>query len=86
MSSMPHEREKEDVMPRREDRAAPLPRQRAFVVQFHPDTDIETGRMSGRVEHVVSGRAMRFDSLEALLAFIGQVLRDRRTASPEAPL
>ena len=72
-------------MPRREDRSAPLPHHKAFVVQFHTDTELETGRMSGRVEHVVSGRATRFDSLEALLAFIGQVLRDRRIASPEEP-
>ncbi len=73
-------------MQQREDRSAPLPHHRAFVVQFQIDTEIETGRMSGRVEHVVSGRAIRFDSLEALLAFIGQTLRDRRTASPDEPL
>ncbi len=72
-------------MQRREDRSAPLPHDRAFVVQFHADTELETGRLSGRVEHVVSGRATRFDSLEVLLAFIGQVLGDSGIASPVEP-
>jgi hypothetical protein len=47
---------------------------RAFVVQFRAETDVGQGRCTGRVEHVVSGQATRFASLEELLAFIAQVL------------
>jgi hypothetical protein len=38
------------------------------VVQHAPDTQIEAGRVRGRVEHVVSRYASHFESLEALLA------------------
>jgi hypothetical protein len=47
---------------------------RAFVVQFRAETDMAQGRCTGRVEHVVSGQATRFASLEELLAFMAQVL------------
>ena len=45
-----------------------------FVVHFRMSTDIAQGRIEGRVEHVVSGRATHFASLEELLAFIAKVL------------
>ena len=61
-----------------------LPPQGAFVVQFGSDTDPAAHRLSGRVEHVVSGRASRFESLEALLDFIARVLRPMATTSQEA--
>lgn len=51
-----------------------LPPVRAFVVQFHNDADIESDRFSGRVEHVMSGQAKRFQSLEDLLAFFTWML------------
>ena len=54
----------------------PLAPHYAFVVQYTPDTQIEVGRVRGRVEHVVSRYASHFESLEALLAFMAQVLRD----------
>jgi hypothetical protein len=41
---------------------------RTFVVQLHAGA--AEGRYSGRVEHVVSGRAMQFSSLEGLLEFM----------------
>jgi hypothetical protein len=47
---------------------------RAFVVQFDTHTDVERGHLAGRVEHVVSGQAMQFHSLETLLAFMAQLL------------
>jgi hypothetical protein len=59
----------------------PLSPQRAFVVQFHTDTEFGAGQVSGRVEHVVSGQATAFTSLEALLAFMDRVLREVRTAN-----
>jgi len=51
----------------------------AFVVQYASDTQIEAGRIRGRVEHVVSRDASHFESLEALLAFMARVLRDVTT-------
>jgi hypothetical protein len=48
--------------------------QRAFVVQFHADTDLEGGHCTGRVEHVVSGHATHFQSFDDLLAFITHIL------------
>jgi hypothetical protein len=44
------------------------------VVQFDTRTDIERGHLTGRVEHVVSGQAIQFHSLETLLAFMAQLL------------
>ena len=56
----------------------------AFVVQFQADTAIERGRLTGRVEHVVSGRATYFQSLEMLLAFVAEVLRLERERSHDS--
>jgi hypothetical protein len=58
----------------------------AFVVQFGPATQVDAGQVEGRVEHLVSRHATRFQSLEALLAFITRVLREVRDrhATPEA--
>jgi len=53
---------------------SPLSPYRAFVVQFHTETKVACGQVSGRVEHVVSGQATHFASVEELLAFIEQVL------------
>ena len=53
---------------------SPLSPYRAFVVQFRVETNVTHGRYAGRVEHVVSGQATHFASLEELLAFIGRVL------------
>jgi len=44
-------------------------------------TLVEQGHLVGWVEHVVSGQATAFQSLETLLAFIAQVLRDERERS-----
>jgi len=62
-----------------------LPVRRAFVVQFRMETDVERGRFEGRVEHVVSGQATPFHSLEELLAFFARVLAPERTPSSEKP-
>jgi hypothetical protein len=50
----------------------------AFVVQFRSETDPVAGRFEGRVEHIPSTRATRFESLEQLLAFIAEVLTEVR--------
>jgi hypothetical protein len=54
--------------------AHPLPAQRAFLVQVHAEADVTQGSLAGRVEHVVSGQATHFASLEELLAFLARVL------------
>ena len=46
----------------------------AFVVQFSPETDLNSGRCFGRVEHVASYNAARFCSLDELLEFVGVTL------------
>ena len=61
------------------DNPAPLSVTRAFVVQLRTDTAVEQGALAGRVEHVVSGQATDFESLETLLAFMG-------LGSPRRPL
>ena len=48
----------------------------AFVIQFRPETDIESGRFEGKIEHVASCKAKRFHSLDELLAFIADVLAE----------
>ena len=54
----------------------------AFVVHFREGTDIEAGRVEGKVEHIASFEAARFQSLDDLLAFVARILaecKDRDT-------
>lgn len=53
-----------------------LPNQRAFLIRYSAASDLEEGDVSGRVEHVDSGQAMRFRSREELERFIIGVLRE----------
>ena len=46
----------------------------AFVVQLREGTALTAETLHGRVEHIVSGQATLFMSLEELLAFMAQVL------------
>lgn len=48
--------------------------QRAFVIQFRPEADVAQGQWAGRVEHVGSGQATHFSSLEELLSFVTRLL------------
>jgi hypothetical protein len=52
----------------------PLPLQRAFVVQLHATAVVAQGQLTGRVEHVQSGQAAHFNTLDELLAFMARVL------------
>ena len=58
-----------------------LPSNRAFVVQFRVEGQEMQPECKGRVEHVVSGQAADFQSLETLLAFMARVLRAERERS-----
>lgn len=53
---------------------SPLSPHRAFVVQLREQADVERARWAGRIEHVTSGRATHFQSLEELVTFIAAVL------------
>jgi hypothetical protein len=55
---------------------APLPTNRAFVVQFRAQPPGAPIGWDGRVEHVVSGQVRHFHSLEELLAFMIRVLTE----------
>ena len=56
--------------------AQPLPWQRAFVVHVHAAAPVAQGRLLGRANHVLSGQAVHFATLDELLAFIARVLTD----------
>jgi hypothetical protein len=49
----------------RKARHPPLLLTHTFVVQLHPDTQIEAGQVIGRIEHLVSRHAIMFESLDA---------------------
>lgn len=54
--------------------SAELSVQRAFVVQFRSDTDLEHGPVAGRIEHVVSGQAAHFASVAEIVEFLRAIL------------
>jgi hypothetical protein len=53
---------------------APLSPHWAFLVQLREGTALTPDALHGRVEHIVSGQATLFTSLEELRAFLVQVL------------
>jgi len=64
----------------------PLPIRRSFVVQLHAETDIAQGYILGRVEHVVSGQAARFQTLDELLAFLSRTLQAASPGEDDPPV
>jgi hypothetical protein len=58
-----------------EDERSPLPAGRAFVVRLRAEANPEADKWSGRVEHVVSGRSEKFDSLVELESFLRRMVR-----------
>ena len=56
--------------------------QRAFVVQLHATAVVAHGQLSGRVEHVLSGQAAHFQTVDELLAFMARVLTGLESAAP----
>lgn len=58
----------------------------AFVVHLARGQGTPDPAASGRVEHVLSGRASRFSSMEELLAFMRQTLeRQQAVLDPNHP-
>ena len=62
---------------------SPLSPHRAFVVQLRERANVEAGQWFGRVEHVTSGQATHFQSLEELLAFVAQIVSLPINGAPE---
>jgi hypothetical protein len=58
----------------------PLPVQSAFVVQLHATAEVAQGQLTRRVEHVLSGQAAHFQTLDELLVFMARVLVALETA------
>jgi hypothetical protein len=58
-----------------------LQRNKAFVIQFAADVDIEGGKLEGRVEHVASSNWVHFHSLDELLAFVDRILSGVRASA-----
>jgi hypothetical protein len=61
----------------------PLSPRWAFVLQFRTGVDIEQGYCEGRIEHIVSGHATHFQSVEELLVFVTKTLDSERTRSSD---
>ena len=65
-----------------------LPTDKAFVLQLSRDTGPTLESFAGRVEHLGSGRRLRFESLAAFQAAVAQLLieaqrmRDEREPGP----
>ena len=45
------------------------------MVQLRADTDFDGGTVAGRIEHVSSGAAALFDSIEELIAWMRDAVR-----------
>ena len=69
-----HSTAKEHQMKPQAEANAPLLPEWMFVVQFREGTAVAQDHVTGRVEHVVSGQATRFESVEELWAFIARML------------
>ena len=59
-------------MTREPDDAGGLDPARTFVVQLRAGSEVTRERISGRVEHLMSGVSERFESLADLLAFMAR--------------
>jgi hypothetical protein len=60
-----------------------FPLQHPFVVQCAAETTPEATGLTGRVEHLVSGHAIRFQSVAALFAFMAARLHEVQQTSTE---
>ena len=56
----------------------------AFVIRFSPNTNPRLQRFCGRVEHVASGRVVRFDSAKDLFQFMERTLQEVRDRFEQA--
>ncbi len=62
-----------------------LPTNRAFVLQFRRHADVKKGCVDGRIEHITSGRAELFHTLDELVAFVEESLGGASGTMPNDP-
>jgi hypothetical protein len=62
---------------------AALETRRSFVLQYRSDADPAQEQIVGRIEHVSSGRSVRFSSQADIDEFVARILREE--ARPEEP-
>jgi hypothetical protein len=60
-----------------------LPPGKAFVIQLHAGSGARSQPVSGRVEHIASGRIAHFHSVDELLEFIADALGSAAEARTE---
>ena len=58
--------------------ASELPTEKAFVVQLTRDSDAGLETFAGRVEHVATGRRLRFADFAAFQAAVARLLAESR--------
>jgi hypothetical protein len=68
--------------PARDARLSPL---WAFVVELREGTSFEASRMHGRIEHVSSGQACLFSSMEQARSFMEAVMAAAASSPPATP-
>jgi hypothetical protein len=66
--------EGDSPVPHRTDSPSALPYAKAFIVQFGEETDARLGNVTGRIEHLQTGRRSRFASIDELLASVMAML------------
>ena len=66
----------------RRDRAA-LPAERAFVVQLRADADLARGLVRGRLEHLTTGAAAVFESIDELIRCMRDAMAPRPAIRPD---
>jgi len=60
----------------------------AYVLQLGPETDVARRHFVGRIEEVDTGRELRFNSTDELLAFLAECFdkSQKRELEPDEPL
>ena len=53
-----------------------LPTERVFLIRLSSSAEPSTGNYCGRIEHVPTGRVMRFTTLVEIEQFITEMLTD----------
>jgi hypothetical protein len=75
-----------DSVPRRTDDKPTLPYAKAFVVQFTAETDARLEHVTGRIEHLQTGRRVRFTSMDDLRAgFVAMLAADVHEETDREP-
>ncbi len=69
------------VSNKNDDEPRTLPTNRAFVLQFRQFADLKQGRVEGRIEHIASGQASLFESLEEMVTFLEGIVSSAQSES-----